>query len=90
MTFLVAITGSIFAVGIAVALYCQTAIRMDVNERLPQDQRFYWSRQTPTTIRQLYRKYREFFPASRLPVISVCALCLALISLVLLNVLPSR
>jgi hypothetical protein len=70
-----------------IALYCKTAIRMQVNEKLPQSSRFYWWRLNYSTNRQIYQKHREFYPNSVLPLISRSALGLAVAGWVICRVL---
>jgi hypothetical protein len=75
----VAIVASLTIASAAIGIYCDTAARMDVNQTLPQEQRLYWWSQTFSTRKRIYRKYRELFPASRLPLIGQCAMWIALI-----------
>jgi hypothetical protein len=71
----------------ALALYCQTAIRMEVNERLPQGNRFHWWHMNYSASKQLYQKHREFYPKSLLRLISGAALGLAIVGWAICKVL---
>jgi hypothetical protein len=70
-----------------IALYCDTAIRMEVNEQLPQPSRFYWWRLNYSTRGQIYQKHREFYPNSVLPLVSRSALGLAIVGWAICKVL---
>jgi hypothetical protein len=79
----VGIVGTVAILAGALAAYCDIAMRAGVNERLPQDMRFYWWRANFSTMRQCRRKYRESFPGSIMPSIWRLSLLLAVAGFVL-------
>jgi len=81
-----AISATVLILSLAVGTYSEIAIRMLVNERLPQQERFYWWHQTYQTKKTYYQKYRELYPASRLPLIAKGAALLTPVGLILLSI----
>ena len=76
-------TGILAVLAGATAFYCDTQMRMEVNEKLPPDKRFHWWRQTGSTMMQYRRKYRELYPTSRVPLIWRCSVAIAVVGFVL-------
>jgi hypothetical protein len=72
-----AILCSLIVLSIAVTLYADIAMKIEVNDRLPQKEQFsWWSRNSWAVA----RKYGELHPDSHLPLIAQCSflLCTAL------------
>ena len=79
-----AIFWSILVLSIVVKIYSDFVMKIQVNERLPEEQRFSWWTRNSWKVA---RKYRELYPDSYLPLIGQCSfwLCLALGTTVLVN-----
>jgi hypothetical protein len=62
----------------AVTSASSTVMKMQVNDRVPEDERFSWSR----NYADVGRKYRQLFPDSLLPDIARCSgwICLLLLA----------
>jgi len=65
-----AILWSLIVLSIVVTLYADIAMKIEVNDRLPQKEQFsWWSRNSWAVA----RKYGELYPDSYLPLIAKCS-----------------
>ena len=76
MTAFTSIFWSLVVLAILVNNYADIAMKIQVNQRLPKQERFsWWSRNSWA----VSRKYREFYPDSNLPLIGQFSFWLAIV-----------
>ena len=60
----------ILAISILVSAVSDVVMKMQVNDKLPENDRFSWWNRDAWTVA---RRYQEFYPESFLPLVSLCA-----------------